>query len=110
MSAAIFSAALSCSGGQYMRVRFEGDGDVDVAEALADDLCRHPGSKRRRRLRMAQIVQADVRQRGRLQQCPEVPCPRDITRVRVTVCRIRTLRTACAGDRNRTCTSFDTRT
>ena len=92
-----------------MRVRFEGDGDVDVAEALADDLCRHPGSKRRR-LRMAPIVQADVLQRGRLQQCPEVPCCSQHHICAGDSVLSQDIETACAGDRNRTCTSFDTRT
>lgn len=66
------SAACSCMFGSTCEYGVERDTDVGVAEPLADDLRRHARGQRCRRVRVADIVQPDRRQPGRLGMTGEV--------------------------------------
>jgi hypothetical protein len=51
--------------GQHMAIGVHGDGDVGVAEPLADHLGRDASSQRGGRIAVAHIMQPDLRQAGR---------------------------------------------
>jgi hypothetical protein len=50
--------------GQYVTVGVHGDGDVGVAQALADDLGRDPGGQGGGGVAVADVVQPDLGQVG----------------------------------------------
>ena len=59
------ASGLGIQAGQDVAVRVHGDGDVGVAEALADHLGRDAGGQRRGRVAVTHVVQSDARPAGR---------------------------------------------